>query len=319
MASKQAQRMAARAQLEQRMAEKAEEERKRRTVLWSMGGVGALVLLVVVAWAAVSIASDDEESDGASPGTDAETSAPASEEPSEAPAVVNDAPIEETVAGAEAAAGRCADVAPSGEGATAESGGNTDGRPAKDVYLECMSLSAPDASATADCAYTPTQGETVPPAVQPAAGTQEMTIVSNLGTITAEIDTANAPCTAGSFTFLAGQGYFDASQCHRLTTDGIWVLQCGDPDARAAIEAGTPEQAGMGGPGYQYGEENLPAEGENNYPAGTIAMANSGPGTNGSQFFIVYEDTTLPASYTIMGRITEGLDIVEEVAAAGAM
>ncbi|MCD0443282.1 peptidylprolyl isomerase [Glycomyces sp. A-F 0318] len=146
-----------------------------------------------------------------------------------------------------------------------------------------------------------------------------MTVVTNLGTITADIDTAGAPCTAGSFTFLAMQGYFDDQQCHRLTTDGIWVLQCGDPDARAAIEAGTPEMAGAGSPGYSFAEENLPVEAEGNYPAGTLAMANAGAGTTGSQLFIVYEDTTLPADYTILGQVTSGLDIVEQVAAAGAM
>ncbi|RRS02223.1 peptidylprolyl isomerase [Glycomyces terrestris] len=181
-------------------------------------------------------------------------------------------------------------------------------------------MSAPDASETAACMYTSMDGTSpVPLATQPAAGTQVMTIVTNLGVITADIDTAGAPCTAGSYTFLAQDGYFDGQQCHRLTTDGIWVLQCGDPDARAAIEAGTPEMAGAGSPGYQYGEENTPVEAEANYPAGTIAMANAGAGTTGSQFFIVYEDTTLPADYTILGQITSGLDIVEQVAAAGVM
>jgi peptidyl-prolyl cis-trans isomerase B (cyclophilin B) len=84
------------------------------------------------------------------------------------------------------------------------------------------------------------------------------------------------------------------------------VLQCGDPTG-----------SGSGGPGYQFGEENLPADAENNYPAGTVAMANAGPGTNGSQFFLVYEDTTLPPSYTVFGTITEGLDVVRTVAEAG--
>jgi peptidyl-prolyl cis-trans isomerase B (cyclophilin B) len=168
--------------------------------------------------------------------------------------------------------------------------------------------------------YTSVDGTSPTPlSEQPAAGEQVMTIVTNLGPITAEIDTEGAPCTAGSFTFLAKDGYFDGQQCHRLTTDGIWVLQCGDPDARGAIEAGTPEMAGAGSPGYQYEEENLPVEAEANYPAGTIAMANAGAATTGSQFFIVYEDTSLPADYTILGQVTSGLDIVEQVAAAGVM
>ncbi|WP_211234770.1 peptidylprolyl isomerase [Glycomyces arizonensis] len=312
MASKQSQRMAARQQLQQRMSQKAEQERRQRTVWWSLGGVGALVALVLIAWIAVTVFSPDDESDSATPG-DTETSA-------ETPAGGNDTPIEETVANAEGAAARCDGIEPSGEGATGESSGAGDGQPATDVYLECMSLSAPDASSTAECAYTPTGGDTVPATVEPAAGTQEMTIVTNLGVVTADIDTANAPCTAGSFTHLAGQGYFDGQQCHRLTTQGIYVLQCGDPDARAAIESGNPQGAGMGGPGYEMAEENMPAGTENNYPAGTLAMANAGAGTTGSQFFIVYEDSTLnPASYTILGQITSGLDIVQEVAAAGVM
>lgn len=84
------------------------------------------------------------------------------------------------------------------------------------------------------------------------------------------------------------------------------MLQCGDPSG-----------SGTGGPGYQVPDENLPKEGGVTYPAGTVAMANAGPGTSGSQFFIVYQDTTLPSSYTIWGEVTEGLDVVQAVAAAG--
>nr|WP_168801701.1 peptidylprolyl isomerase [Glycomyces buryatensis] len=189
--------------------------------------------------------------------------------------------------------------------------------PAQQVFLECAQLSAPDGSATAECAYTATEGGSTPQATQPAAGKQELKFVTNLGEISADIDTEGAPCTAGAITTLAQAGYFDEQQCHRMTTDGIWVLQCGDPDARAAIDAGTPEYAGQGSPGYSYAEENTPVESEANYPAGTIAMANAGPGTTGSQFFIVYEDTTLPADYTILGQVTSGLDIVQQVATAG--
>lgn len=298
MASKQSQRLAARQQLQQRMAVKAEEEQRRRTVLWSIGGVGALVVLVLVAWGAFSFFSSDEDTDA------------------------NDPALGKIRESSEAAAARCAGIEPSGEGATAEAvEGLTDGRPAQDVYLECFQMTAPDTSGAAtSCMYTSMDGTSpVPQPKQPMLGTQEMTIVTNLGVITADIATDEAPCTAGSFTYLAGEGYFDGQQCHRLTTDGIWVLQCGDPDARGAIEAGTPEMAGAGSPGYQYNEENLPVTAEGNYPAGTIAMANAGAGTTGSQFFIVYEDTSLPASYTILGHITSGLDIVEQVAAAGAM
>ena len=103
---------------------------------------------------------------------------------------------------------------------------------------------------------------------------------------------------------LAEQGYFDDTTCHRLTTKGIFVLQCGDPTA-----------TGSGGPGYSFEDE---LDGSEKYPAGTIAMANAGPDTNGSQFFLVYEDTELPPSYTTFGTIDDaGLDVVEEVADAG--
>jgi peptidyl-prolyl cis-trans isomerase B (cyclophilin B) len=298
VASKQAQRLAARQQLQQRMSAKAEEERRKRTVAWSVGGVAALVALALVAWGAVAYFGGDDEQEGA---LDPEMSALVDE--------------------AEEASTRCDGVEPSGEGAVGEATeGTTDGQPAQDVYLECVQMSTPDAASSENCTYTSVDGTSPTPRPnEPAAGTQELTIVTNLGAITVDVDTASAPCTAGSFTYLAKEGYFDGQQCHRLVTEGIWVLQCGDPDARAAIEGGTPEMAGQGSPGYQYEEENLPVEAENNYPAGTIAMANAGAGTTGSQFFIVYQDSTLPADYTILGQVTSGLDIVEQVAAAGAM
>lgn len=133
-----------------------------------------------------------------------------------------------------------------------------------------------------------------------------MTLATNCGDIVIDTLPAEAPATVASMAFLTEEGYFDLTACHRLTTEGIFVLQCGDP-------AGN----GTGGPGYSIPDENLPAEGEANYPAGTVAMANAGPGTGGSQFFIVYEDTTLPSGYTIWGTVTKGLDVVKGIAAAG--
>lgn len=141
-----------------------------------------------------------------------------------------------------------------------------------------------------------------PGEAEPAAS---ITLTTTCGDIVIALDPA-APETVASETFLAESGFYDATQCHRLTTAGIFVLQCGDP-------AGN----GTGGPGYTVPDENLPADGEANYPAGTVAMANAGPGTSGSQFFIVYEDTTLPGDYTIWGQVTSGLDIVQEVASVG--
>lgn len=133
-----------------------------------------------------------------------------------------------------------------------------------------------------------------------------LNLSTNCGDITIQTTPAQAPQTVNSMVFLANQGYFDLTTCHRLTTEGIYVLQCGDP-------TGT----GTGGPGYTTPDENLPEKKDNNYPAGTVAMANSGPGTDGSQFFLVYKDTTLPPNYTIWGTITSGLDVIQKIAAEG--
>ncbi|AXI80707.1 peptidylprolyl isomerase [Peterkaempfera bronchialis] len=133
--------------------------------------------------------------------------------------------------------------------------------------------------------------------------TYQAVLETNCGKVTLELDAAKAPHTVNSFVFLAGQQYFDHVPCHRLTTDGIFVLQCGDPTGQ-----------GSGGPGYEIKDENL--EGAT-YPAGTLAMANAGPNTNGSQFFLVYKDTQLPPSYTPFGKVTGGMDVLKNIAAGG--
>ena len=144
-----------------------------------------------------------------------------------------------------------------------------------------------------------------PPSEQDVAtsGSYTTTLETSAGRIVFVSDASRVPCTLGSLRNLAEQKYFDGTRCHRLTTEGIFVLQCGDPTA-----------SGSGGPGYEYDDEALDGA---TYPAGTVAMANAGPGTNGSQFFLVYEDTQLPPSYTPLGRITEGLDVVREIGEAG--
>ncbi|GAB3958666.1 hypothetical protein GCM10027614_76620 [Micromonospora vulcania] len=142
-----------------------------------------------------------------------------------------------------------------------------------------------------------------------------MTITTNLGPITAKVDRSLVPCTAGSFSYLAGKDFFDNSKCHRLVTEGIKVLQCGDPSATGK---GWRDTDGTGGPSYRLPEENLPTDKRPPYPEGVIAMANSGqPGSTGSQFFIVYGDSPLDAAYTVLGTVTGGLDIVKDVAKAG--
>lgn len=129
---------------------------------------------------------------------------------------------------------------------------------------------------------------------------------TNCGNIVVSTVGAKAPITVTQLATLARGGFFDNTLCHRLTTQGLYVLQCGDPTA-----------TGSGGPSFSYRDENLPVAAINNYPAGTVAMANSGPGTNGSQFFLVFADTTLGPNYTIWGTITQGLDIVRAIAKAG--
>ena len=133
---------------------------------------------------------------------------------------------------------------------------------------------------------------------------------TNCGEIKFAAD-AKAPTTAGTLAWLANQGFYNNTSCHRLTTQGIFVLQCGDP-------AGN----GSGGPGFNFADENLPvasADGTYVYPRGTVAMANSGANTNGSQFFLVYQDSPLPPNYSVFGQITEGLDVLDNVATAGVL
>jgi peptidyl-prolyl cis-trans isomerase B (cyclophilin B) len=156
------------------------------------------------------------------------------------------------------------------------------------------------------CTYKPTGDAAkkvdLPPSDPSPA--RSLKITTNRGVITATLDGSATPCTANSFTSLARQGYFDHTKCHRLTTQGIFVLQCGDP-------TGT----GSGGPGYSFDDE---LTGQETYPAGTLAMANAGPNTNGSQFFLVYADTSLPSSYTVFGKIDPaGRRVVESIAKAG--
>ncbi|MFK5635572.1 peptidylprolyl isomerase [Ornithinimicrobium sp. LYQ103] len=175
----------------------------------------------------------------------------------------------------------------------------------------------PGSTAAPDCEDPPALRSEVPtytpqdlPAPHPGDAARVSAVVeTNCGDLVVELDAAAAPQTVTSFLFLAGEGYWDDSPCHRLTTSGIYVLQCGDP-------TGT----GRGNPGYGYGIENAPADGA--YPRGTVAMARTqDPNSNGGQFFIVHQDSELPTEgggYSIVGRVTEGMDVVDLVASAGA-
>jgi len=140
---------------------------------------------------------------------------------------------------------------------------------------------------------------------------------TNQGDIGLMLDNGKSPCTVNSFANLANAGYFNETPCHRLTTsESLSVLQCGDPTG-----------AGTGGPGYQFANEYPTNQYQPDdpalqqpvlYPRGTLAMANAGPGTNGSQFFLVYKDSMLPPNYTVFGTIDEtGLATLDKIAAGG--
>lgn len=169
---------------------------------------------------------------------------------------------------------------------------------------------APEASSSALPARTG-NGGAVPDPSAAEARTWTGALTLNAGAVGIELDGAAAPQAVANFVTLAGEGYFDGTKCHRLVTEGIHVLQCGDPTA-----------TGTGGPGYTWGPvENAPAD--DVYPAGTIAMARVGNDAEsmGSQFFLVYEDSTIPSDtaggYTVFGRITSGLDVVQAIADGG--
>ncbi|WP_157430311.1 protein kinase domain-containing protein [Actinomadura macra] len=163
----------------------------------------------------------------------------------------------------------------------------------------------------AGCAYLPSTGSEMkdvgtPPTSAADRGPVRATVKTNLGTIEMELDGAKAPCTVNSIVYLAGKAFYDNTSCHRLSTNAaLKVLQCGDP-------SGT----GTGGPAYRFGTENTSGV---QYTRGVVAMARAeDPDSNGSQFFILYGDSpSLPKTYTVFGRITSGMAIIDDVAAAG--
>lgn len=125
------------------------------------------------------------------------------------------------------------------------------------------------------------------------------TMETSLGTIKIQLNAKETPITVNNFVYLARQNYYDETIFHR-TIDGFM------------IQGGDPRGDGTGGPGYKFDDEKF--EGE--YTRGTIAMANAGPDTNGSQFFIMHQDYPLPPNYVIFGKVIEGLDIVDDIATA---
>jgi peptidyl-prolyl cis-trans isomerase B (cyclophilin B) len=188
-----------------------------------------------------------------------------------------------------------------------------------------------DGPTTGPCAYSPLEDQTYStwvglpqdPSRTPSTGTAQVTLETDHGDIPIVLDRSLAPCTVQSFAYLVNRRYFDDSICHRLTAYqtppfALSVLQCGDP-------LGT----GWGDAGYAFGDEldsaralenwpGFPDGSRKVYPRGTIAMANAGPDTNGSQFFLVYEDSRLRPDYTVFGHVTEeGMQVLDEIAAGG--
>ena len=218
-------------------------------------------------------------------------------------------------------------------------GGGSKPTAAKKPTATPSATASPSASATASaspaavtepathCTYTSASAGTVVKSSLPTASPDykaayTATINTNLGPIKIDLANSKATCTVNSFAHLASDNFWNNTQCHRLsTTDGLYMLQCGDPTAKASQKLScTSQTLGTGGPGYEFASENLPTAGSSGsvvYKAGTVAMANEGGATNGSQFFLVFKNTTLGPDYTPFGTITSGLDILQNVAKAG--
>lgn len=184
------------------------------------------------------------------------------------------------------------------------------------------------AAASASTSPGPASVGTPPTSGVPTTGTDKMTLATSAGTVTASLDREAAPCTVANFDYLASQNFFDNTTCTRVTNgDSAFFLLCGDPTSSDP----------NGGPGYTYDDENPPLgfsappgaspdpsaspgapPSEVVYPAGTVAVWNQESNANGSQFIIVYKDSTLPPSYSVFGQVTGGLDVVSKIGAAGA-
>jgi peptidyl-prolyl cis-trans isomerase B (cyclophilin B) len=134
---------------------------------------------------------------------------------------------------------------------------------------------------------------------------QKVLFTTNLGPVTVQLDGASAPCNVQSLVYLIGKHFYDDTACPRSVNSGIFVVQCGDPSGTTA-----------GGPTYTVKDENLAKA---SYPAGTVAMANSGANTNGSQFFFITKDSTsgLGKQYTVVGHVIGGLDLLQKVSNGG--
>ncbi|MFI0449196.1 peptidylprolyl isomerase [Actinomadura sp. 6N118] len=160
------------------------------------------------------------------------------------------------------------------------------------------------------CEFTPTPENPAAKPVRPPRpwakkrGTAEVTLKTNFGDIKIRMDRRATPCTVHNFISLARQRFFNRTQCWRLTNSArLGVLQCGDI-----------YRAEEGGPGYKFDDE---LTGKETYPRGTVAMGNWGPDTNSSQFFMVHSHANIPPAYTVFGRVTKGMHVLDKIVAGG--
>ncbi|KGI67995.1 peptidylprolyl isomerase [Mycolicibacterium rufum] len=262
----------------ERQLERRAERDRKRRLYTIIGSVAAAVVVIAAVVATVVITNRDSGTPSASPSSSAPTSSAA------------DSPLDAPEPGK--APALPAFAAPEGLGS------------------DCQ---YPKSSEAASKPVEPPRSGKVP--TDPA--TVSASMETNQGNLGLELDNAKSPCTVNSFASLANKGFFNGTPCHRLTTsEGLAVLQCGDPTGQ-----------GTGGPGYQFANEYPTNQYQPDdpklqqpviYPRGTLAMANAGPGTNGSQFFLVYKDSQLPPNYTVFGTIDEtGLATLDKIAAAG--
>jgi peptidyl-prolyl cis-trans isomerase B (cyclophilin B) len=197
-------------------------------------------------------------------------------------------------------------------------------KPKASATATATSTASASAAAVAEpahhCTYTSTSSSgskpSLPTSTPDYSATYTASINTNLGPIKINLLNSKATCTVNSFVHLAETNFFNKTQCWRVdNSDGLYMLQCGDPTAGANDKLSCSSSTlGSGGPGYSFDDENLTGA---TYKAGTVAMANGGANTNGSQFFLVFKNTSLPASYTPFGTITSGLNILQNVAKAG--
>jgi peptidyl-prolyl cis-trans isomerase B (cyclophilin B) len=210
-------------------------------------------------------------------------------------------------------------IAFTGGGSTPKASSSASASPKASASATAATSAAAVSEPATHCTYTQTDstGKPAMPSTTPDyKASYTATINTNRGKIVINLLNSKATCAVNSFVHLAETNFWNNSQCHRVSNSGgLFMLQCGDPTAAASKTLSCSSTTlGTGGPGYAFNDENLTGA---TYKAGTVAMANSGANTNGSQFFLVFKDTTLTPNYTPFGTITSGLDILQNVANAG--